>query len=114
MSITNTWNIVAMDCKPLVGTMADYVVTAHWTLTATDGTYTGSICGTASFEVDPDKTEYVPYEQLTLDVVTSWTQAVLGEKEVSSLEANVANQIEAQINPAVISPTLPWLVQHNL
>ncbi len=89
--------------------MLDYVVVAHWTLTATDGTYTGSVYGTASFEVDPDKPNYVPYEDLTLDQVVAWTQDALGEEQVASYEANVASQIEAQINPTIITPKLPWL-----
>jgi len=108
MSITNTWNIVAMDCKPDVNGMLDYVVTSHWTLTATDGTYIGSVYGTASFEVDPDKPNYTPYADLTLDEVIAWTQASLGEEQVASLESNVLSQIEAQINPSIVSPALPW------
>jgi len=109
MSVTNTWNIVAMDCKPNVNGMLDYVVTSHWTLTATDGTYTGSVYGTASFEVDPAKSNYVPYADLTLDKVVAWTQAALGEEQVASLEFNVLSQLEAQINPTIISPALPWV-----
>ena len=107
--ITNNWNIIAMNCKPDVNGMLDYVVTAHWTLTATDGTYTGSVYGTASFEVDPTKASYTPYIDLTLDQVAAWTQDALGEEQVASYEANVASQIEAQINPNIITPKLPWL-----
>ena len=108
MSITNTWNIVAMDCRPNVNGMLDYVVTSHWTLTATDGTYTGAVYGTASFEVDPERTDYKPYDQLTLEEVIAWTKASLGEEQVASLEFNVLSQIEAQINPSIVSPALPW------
>ena len=108
MSITNTWNIVALNCKPDVNGMLDYVVTSHWTLTATDGTYTGSVYGTASFEVDPAKSNYVPYADLTLDKVIAWTQDALGEEQVASYEASVASQIEAQINPTIVTPPLPW------
>ncbi len=108
MPITNTWNILAMDCKPDVNGMLDYVVTSHWTLTASDGTYTGSVYGTASFEVDADKPNYIPYADLTLDQVISWTQTALGEEQVASYEANVASQIEAQINPTIVTPPLPW------
>jgi len=107
--ITNTWNIVAMNCKPDVNGMLDYVVTAHWTLSGTDGTYTGSVYGTASFEVDPDKPNYTPYEDLTLDGVVAWTQASMGAEQVASYEANVASQIGAQITPAIVTPKLPWL-----
>jgi len=109
MSITSTWNIVAMDCRPNVNGMLDYVVTSHWTLTATDGTYTGSVYGTASFEVDLDKPNYVPYADLTLDQVIAWTQDALGEEQVASYEASVASQIEAQINPTIVTPPLPWV-----
>jgi len=108
MSITNTWNIVALNCKPDVNGMLDYVVTSHWTLTASDGTYTGSVYGTASFEVDPERTDYKPYDQLTLEEVIAWTKASLGEEQVASLEFNVLGQIEAQINPSIVSPALPW------
>jgi hypothetical protein len=109
MSITNTWNIVTLNCKPDVNGMLDYVVTSHWTLTATDGTYTGSVYGTASFEVDPAKSNYVPYADLTLDEVIAWTKASLGAEQVASYETNVANQIQAQITPAIINLPLPWL-----
>ena len=107
--ITNTWNIVALNCKPDVNGMLGYVVTSHWTLTATDGTYIGSVYGTASFEVDPDKPNYVPYADLTLDQVIAWTKDALGGKKVASYEANVASQIETQINPTIVTPPLPWV-----
>lgn len=107
--IINTWNVIEMNCKPDVKGMLDYVVTSHWTLTATDGAYTGSVYGTASFEVDPDKPNYTPYKDLTLDQVVAWTQAALGEEQVASYEANVASQIEAQINPTIVTHKLPWL-----
>jgi len=107
---TNTWNVVAMNCKPDVNGMLDYVVTAHWTLTATDGTYTGSVYGTASFEVDETKPNYTPFAELTLDEVIGWVKGTLGEKQVASYEANVASQIEAQINPTIVTPPLPWTI----
>ena len=102
--ITNTWAIVQLDCQP-----DEYVVTAHWALTATDGTYTGSVYGTASFEVDPDKPNYTPYADLTLDKVIAWTQAAIGEEQVASYEKTVADQIQAQTTPTSVTPKLPWL-----
>ena len=102
--ITNTWDIVQLDCQP-----NEYVVTAHWTLMATDGTYTGSVYGTASFEVAPDKPNYTPYADLTLDQVVAWTQAAIGEEQVASYEKIVADQIQAQITPTIVTPKLPWL-----
>lgn len=102
--ITNTWDIVQLDCQP-----DEYVVTAHWTLMATDGTYTGSVYGTASFGIDPYKPDYTPYGDLTLDQVVAWTQAAIGEEQVASYEKTVADQIQAQITPTIVTPKLPWL-----
>ena len=34
--ITNTWNIVALNCQPTADKLVDYVVTAHRTLSASD------------------------------------------------------------------------------
>ncbi len=50
------------------------------------------------------------YEDLTLEQVIVWTQAALGAEQVASYEANVAAQIEAQINPTIVTPPLPWIV----
>ena len=107
---TNTWNIVAMNCKPDVNGMLDYVCMSHWTLTATDGTYTGSVYGTASFEVNPDKTPYTAFNDITLEQAIAWTQGSLGEEQVAAYEKSVADQIEAQINPTIVTPPLPWTV----
>jgi hypothetical protein len=107
--ITNTWNIVALNCKPDVNGMLDYVVTAHWTLEATDGTYTGSVYGTASFEVDETKPDFLPFADLTLSKVIAWTKTALGEDQVTSYEKAVADQIEAQIKPTLVTPVLPWI-----
>ena len=110
MTITYTWNIVALNSVPKAGIFTDSVCTSHWTLTATDGTYTGSVYGSVSFEVNPDKSDYTPYNQLTLDEVISWTQASLGAEQVASYEKTVADQIEVQIIPDIVTLPLPWAV----
>lgn len=110
MSIIYTWNIGTLNCVPKAGNFTDYVCMSHWTLSGTDGTYTGSVYGTASFEVDPDKPNYTPYADLTLDEVIVWTQAALGVEQVAAYEKSVADQIEAQIKPTIITPPLPWTV----
>ena len=108
MTITTTWSIKQLDCKPQVGNISDYVVTAHWTLIGTDGTYTGSAYGSISFKEDSDKTDYIPYDQLTSEQVIGWVKSVLGETKVAELEANIDTQIADQISPPIITPKLPW------
>jgi len=37
-----------------------------------------------------------------------WVQDALGEEQVASYEANVAQQIADQQDPPVVNPPLPW------
>ena len=107
MAITNTWSVVSMDAYPEYEGNADVVSTVHWTLTGTDGTYNGGVYGSVGFTLDPEAT-YVPYADLTQAQVIGWVQSALGEEQVTAYEANVAQQIENQINPPVVTPPLPW------
>ena len=103
--ITYTWSISQLNCVPQAPEGADYVVTAHWNLSGTDGTYNGSAYGTCSFPVVQGE-QFTPYADLTLDQVLGWCWANGVDKD--SAEAAVAQQIENQINPPIVSPPLPW------
>ena len=107
MPITNTWGVVQMDAYPELDGKTDVVFTVHWNLTGSDGTYTGYVYGSVGVTLDPDA-PYTPYDQLTQEQVVGWVQAALGEEQVAAYEANVAKQIEDQINPPVVTPPLPW------
>jgi hypothetical protein len=107
MAITNTWAVVQMDAYPEEDGETDVVFNVHWTLTGTDGTYSGSVYGSQGVAIDPDA-PFTPYADLTEAQVVGWVQAALGEEQVASYEANVAQQIADQINPPVVTPPLPW------
>jgi len=87
----------------------DYVVNAIWKLTGVDGQYIASIGGNTIFTSQQGST-FIPYDQLTEEIVIGWVQDSLGETGISNYEANVQGQIDSQINPPV-SPQntpLPW------
>ena len=107
MTITNVWNIVRLDAYPELDGETDVVFTCHWVLNGTDGTYNGSVYGSVGVTLDPDA-PFVPYADLTQAQVIGWVQDALGEEQVASYEANVAQQIADQINPPVVTPPLPW------
>lgn len=107
MTITNTWSVVQMDAYPEYEGKPDVVFTVHWTLDGTDGTYAGSVYGSVGLTLDPEA-PYTPYADLTEAQVIGWVQDALGEGQVIAYEANVAQQIENQINPPVVTPPLPW------
>ena len=109
MTIDYTWAVVQMDCYPEYQGEPDVVFTVHWTLTGTDGTYTGGVYGSVGLTLD-EGASYTPYEKLTQSQVIGWVQAALGEEQVANYEKNVAQQIADQANPPVVTPPLPWSV----
>jgi hypothetical protein len=96
-----------MDAYPEYEGEADVVFTVHWTLTGTDGTYVGGVYGSVGVTVD-EGAAFTPYEDLTEEQVIGWVQDALGEEQVASYVANVAQQIADQIDPPVVTPPLPW------
>ena len=104
--ITINWIIERLLVKPTEGSLTDVVITADWRCNGTDGTYSGTCYGSASF-APPSGSGYTPYEDLTQDQVLSWCFA--NGVDQSAIEANVTAQINDQINPPVIAPPLPWL-----
>jgi hypothetical protein len=107
MPITYNWGVVQMDTYPKYEGRSDVVFTVHWTLDATDGEHTVGVYGSVGLTLDPDAT-YAPYGGLTEAKVIGWVKNALGKEQVKAYEANVAAQIEAQINPPVVTPDLPW------
>jgi hypothetical protein len=105
MTITNTWAVVQMDAYPEYEGEPDVVFTVHWTLIGTDGTYSGSSYGSVGITLTEGST-FTPYADLTLDQVLGWVWTNGVDKDAT--EAAVAAQIEAQINPTVVTPPLPW------
>jgi hypothetical protein len=90
------WNIVQLDRK----TADNYVTTAHWTCTATDGDFSANAYGTVGFSGDL----VTPYENLTQEQVLGWVWEQIDKAEI---EANLNKQIEAQKNP-VSETGVPW------
>jgi hypothetical protein len=104
---TITWNISQLDCLPQSAEGADYVVTAHWQCNGVEGDYNGSVYSTCSFPV-VEGTSFTPYADLTQAQVLGWIWANGVDKDAT--EAAVEGQIEAQKNPPIVSPPLPWSV----
>ena len=107
MAITNTWAVVQMDAYPEADGETDVVFNVHWTLSATDGTYNGSVYGSQGVSLDP-AAPFTPYADLTEAQVIGWVQDAMGTEQVDAYEANVAQQIADQANPPVVTPPLPW------
>ena len=107
MSTVINWNVSQLDCLPQSAEGADYVVTAHWQCNGSDGTYSGSVYSTCSFPVVQGPS-FTPYADLTEAQVLGWVWANGVDKDAT--ETAVEGQIEAQKNPPIVAPPLPWTV----
>ena len=107
-NITYTWSIDSLSCIPTIGSLTDYVVVAKWTCSGSDGICSGSETNTATFTVDPNKKDYVPYDDLKEEEVIIWVQDALGFDTVQLVYSKIATQIQGQEDPTMINPPLPW------
>ena len=105
---TYTWAVTALYTETIAG-QQDYVVIANYEVVGVEGTYSASVSNIARFNTE-SVTPFVPYENLTNEIVITWIQDELGVDGVSNLEACIQGQIDSQINPPVVpvNTPLPW------
>jgi len=103
------WYINQLECVPQDGTLTDFVVVAHWNRNAKETIngvdYFTSTYGAQSFSKD-DVANFIPYEDLTYDIVSSWLDALI---DVAALDLNLDAQIENQVNPPIVVLPLPFV-----
>jgi len=109
MATTYKWVVSSLDAYPKDAEgLKDVICVIHYRYQAeqieNDKTYFAEVYGTLSVP-SPDPADFVPYDQVTYEMVCSWLEAGL-DKE--ALEQNLDSQIEDQINPKVISLPLPF------
>ena len=107
MSVTNTWIVEQMDCYPQAEGQTDVVFIIHWRVNAANGNYTATSYGTVGV-IYVAGAPYTPYADLTQAQVVGWAQAALGSEQVVNIEAALATNIANQIDPPVVTPSLPW------
>ena len=106
--INYNWVISSMDEYPTSEGLTDVVFNIHYRRQATE------VSGSTTYFVDtygvvgvpaPAPEDFVPYEDLTQDIVEGWLDSGL---DVAAIDASLAAQIEEQKNPSVVSLPLPW------
>jgi hypothetical protein len=104
---TYTWTVTKL--YTLQQPDPNYVVNAYWRLTGVDGQYTAYSEGNNQFD-SQQESDFIPYDQLTNDIVIGWVQNQLGAGGISSWEACVQGQIDSMINPPPVpqNTPLPW------
>ena len=101
---TFTWAIGSMDRK-----LSNGAVTAvHYTVSASDGTYSSGAYGSVGLDQPEDDSDLTPYADLTEAWAITATKAKLGGADkVAEIEAALQAQITEQRTPTQGSG-LPW------
>ena len=103
--ITYDWNCKTVDVHPQEDEQTDVVYNVHWTVTGVDGDYSSSAIGTQTVPLSEGST-FIPFEDLTNEIVVEWTKEAMGEETVASIETGIANQVETLINPTSVTMTI--------
>jgi len=106
---TYTWTVTNM--YTLQQPDPNYVVNVLWELTGVDGGYTVTLGGNTVFS-SSQTSNFIPYDQLTSDIVIGWVQADLGAAGIANCEANVQGALNIKMNPPPVpqNTPLPWIV----
>ena len=93
-----TWGVAQMERHTADG----IVFTVHYTVAASDGTYSNSAYG--SIGLEQPEGDVVPYADLTPELVIGWVQEKLNVEEI---EAALQAQIDQQRTPTT-AQGVPW------
>jgi hypothetical protein len=111
MPIIYTWTATSLIGYPVIDGETGVVITVNYTVVADDGAgHIASFYSTQRTPIDP-AVPFIPYADLTNDIVIGWVQSNLGADGVASICVNLDAQIELEINPPIYpeSLPLPWV-----
>lgn len=82
------------------------VINVTWTLTGDrEGLIATSLSG--STDLPPPASSFIPYDQLTEEIVIGWIQTYLGQEEITELEKILTEELNEKQNPTK-TDGLPW------
>ena len=103
--ITYDWNCKTVDVHPQEEGETDVVYNVHWIVTGTEGDYSVNSIGTQVVPLDPE-TPFIPFEDLTNEIVVGWTKDAMGADQVQAIEDSIASQIAELENPTSVTMTI--------
>lgn len=108
MPNTYTWTVNSLIGYPVIDGETDVVTIAFYSVTAVDSAGNTAFMPNVPQRIPlPKDRPFVPFSDLTNDIVVGWIQEELGADCVAATYANLDAQIEAQINPPVAPQVLP-------
>ena len=101
------WKIEKIDCISQLGDLSNVVYSIHWRVYASEGDDTTSVYGSSEIEVSSDD-GFIPFDQLTEEVVLGWTFSALGDENKAIAELGATSALERLLAPKIITNDVPW------
>jgi len=112
MATSYKWDCNTVDVYPQENEESNVVYNVHWVLTGTSSQtdaggdfYTARSAGSQQVPLSAEN-EFIPFEDLTNEIVTGWVKESMGEETVTELESGIDSQINDLINPTSITMTI--------
>jgi hypothetical protein len=105
--MTTTWKIAQLKRKPTTGLVFEVTYIMNFKLQNETDRKVGMI----EFVGDVNDPNFIPFEDLTEEIVLDWVTTTLGEEEISAteteFEARLQERIDKKNNPEFLTGT-PW------
>ena len=107
---TFNWQIISMPSYSQIDGQSDVVFQVNWQCQAQDQSvdlltgYSATSAGSVPVAYTAGS-PFTPYNQLTQEQVWGWINPSIDRPEI---EVNLQAMIDAQKNPPVVTPPLPW------
>ena len=112
MATTYNWNCKTVDVHPTEADHTDVVYNVHWIVTGVSdeldpegNAYQSTIIGTQTVALNPES-QFIPFDELTNEIIVEWTKEAIGEEQVTSIEAGIQQAIDLEINPTSVTMTI--------
>lgn len=111
MNITYIWNIQSIHVVPSLSDDGynNIVKKIYWSLTAiNEQGVSDFLTDVATVDIFSNKSNFIPYSDLTGNEVISWVHQILGEEKINDMKKLLEDRIQSTLDyPTVMFP-LPW------
>ena len=105
--MTTNWQIAEIKRTPDTGLVIEVLYIMNFELEDKGDRHVGSITLTG----DPTAPDFVPFENLTQEIVLGWVQAELGETKINEITTSAQTRLQERIdrenNPEFLTG-MPW------
>jgi hypothetical protein len=113
MNVIYSWDFPKLEIYYNYQNLQNVVYMIQWIYTASyvdanNKTWQESIRGVEDISYDPSE-PFIPFENLTKDIVTSWMESELGDQGLQVLQNNLQQIISNAVNPPSVIVDVPWI-----